>query len=168
MFQQNTGCWPANKYLGWAFQKPSLSMVVSILQAVTCSSTISRHWRVKPDTFDINNPKNENPSCGADPSFMPFTDTSKWHFDIDRYLNHIVPAPRWRLVPYPVSYFLGYRKGNKVDRIGNIAMTFWAFVGIFVAILLIELAMRSISVVEESGILIIASFVSPGSILSSW
>jgi hypothetical protein len=40
-------------------------------------------------------------------------------------------------------------------------MTFWAFVGIFVAILFIELAMRSLPIVEKSGLIIVASFVRP-------
>ncbi|KAH8902086.1 HPP family protein [Coniochaeta sp. PMI_546] len=83
---------------------------------------------------------------------------STWHFDIDFYLNRIIPAPRWSIVPYPVAHFLGHRKHDRVQRIGNIAMTFWAFVGIFCAILLIELAMRSLPVVEQSGLLIVASF----------
>jgi hypothetical protein len=86
-------------------------------------------------------------------------DPSTWNFDIDRYLNRFVPAPRWRLVPYPVAHFLGHRKDHRVDRLGNIPMTFWAFIGIFSAILLIELASRSIAVVEQSGLLIVASFV---------
>lgn len=85
---------------------------------------------------------------------------STWHFDIDNYLNRIIPAPRWGLVPYPVAHFLGHRKHHRVQRIGNIAMTFWAFVGIFVAILFIELATRSLPIVEERGLLIVASFVS--------
>ncbi|KAJ9138780.1 HPP family protein [Coniochaeta hoffmannii] len=81
-----------------------------------------------------------------------------WHFDIDKYLNHIIPAPRWRLVPYPIAHFLGHRKRERVRRIGNIAMTFWAFVGIFVCILFIELALKSLTIVEESGLIIVASF----------
>lgn len=101
----------------------------------------------------------------SDSSSMTLTDAwrspSTWHFDIDFYLNRIIPAPRWSIVPYPVAHFLGHRKHDRVQRIGNVAMTFWAFVGIFCAILLIELAMRSLPVVEQSGLLIVASFVSP-------
>ncbi|OIW25429.1 hypothetical protein CONLIGDRAFT_93357 [Coniochaeta ligniaria NRRL 30616] len=84
---------------------------------------------------------------------------STWHFDIDNYLNRFIPAPRWSIVPYPVAHFLGHRKDDRTQRIGNIAMTFWAFVGIFVAILFIELAMRSLTIVEESGLLIGAAAV---------
>jgi len=83
-----------------------------------------------------------------------------WNFDIDKYLNRFVPAPRWRLVPYPVAHLLGHRKGH-VERIGNIPMIFWAFVGIFSAILLIELATRSVPFVQGSQLIIVASFVSP-------
>jgi hypothetical protein len=85
---------------------------------------------------------------------------STWHFDIDKYLNRVIPAPRWRLVPYPIAHLLGHRESERVRRIGNIALTFWAFVGVFVAIIFIELAMKSLTVVEESGLLIVASFVS--------
>lgn len=84
-----------------------------------------------------------------------------WNFDIDQYLDRFIPAPRWRLVPYPIAHFLGHRKTDRVQRIGNVAMAFWAFVGVFATTILVELATRSLPVVEESGLLIVASFVSP-------
>ncbi|KAB5543099.1 HPP family protein [Coniochaeta sp. 2T2.1] len=83
---------------------------------------------------------------------------SEWHFDIDKYTNRFVPAPRWRVVPYPVAHFMGHRKHDHVNRIGNVAMTFWAFVGIFCAIMFIELAVRALPITQGTGFLIVGSF----------
>ncbi|KAG5987424.1 hypothetical protein E4U43_005069, partial [Claviceps pusilla] len=60
-----------------------------------------------------------------------------WTFNIDRYLNPLVPPPPWAYLPYPVSWFLGHRKTKPRDT-GNLMPIFWAFVGVFAAILLIQ------------------------------
>lgn len=99
-------------------------------------------------------------SDSDDSSSMTLVHARTWNFDIDRYLNRFIPEPRWDLVPYPIAHFGGYRGHRSVPGLGNIGMTFWAFIGIFSAILLVELASRSIPAVETSGMLIVASFVS--------
>ncbi|KAF4543525.1 Hpp family protein [Lasiodiplodia theobromae] len=52
------------------------------------------------------------------------------HFDIDQYLNRIVPHNRISRLPKPVSRFLGYRD-EPAAPIGNIIQATWALVGAF-------------------------------------
>lgn len=112
--------------------------------------------------------KKEDAYGGSDSSSTTVKGTGggpiTWSFDIDKYLDPVIPAPRWHLLPYPIAHFLGYRKSDRVQRIGNIAMASWAFVGAFATVLFIELATRSLPIVEESGLLIVASFVSRNSV----
>ncbi|KAJ5737549.1 uncharacterized protein N7483_002674 [Penicillium malachiteum] len=63
---------------------------------------------------------------------------NSWHFDIDRYLNPFIPAPRWHLVPKPVVHFLGYRK-EPPKQLGNIVIAFWSLVGAFCGVALVAL-----------------------------
>lgn len=60
-----------------------------------------------------------------------------WNFNIDRFLNPFVPPPPWKYIPYPVSYWFGYRK-TKPQETGNLMPIFWAFLGVFGAIAMIE------------------------------
>ncbi len=84
----------------------------------------------------------------------------KWNFDIDHYVEPIIPAPPWLYLPYPISRFLGYRKDKPVNT-GNLMPTFWAFVGVFCAILVLEAVVTRVPPFESHGVpLIIGSFVS--------
>jgi hypothetical protein len=92
---------------------------------------------------------------------MPFSfgDLSTWNFDIDRFLNPFVPPPPWQQIPYPIAHFLGHRKSEN-KKIGNLVVTFWAFIGIFCAILIIEAASKAVHAFQDHGApIIIASFV---------
>lgn len=60
-----------------------------------------------------------------------------WDFDIDRFLNPFIPPPPWKYLPYPLAHFLGYRRTRRRPS-GNLMPVFWAFIGIFSTILLIE------------------------------
>ncbi|KAJ6790312.1 hypothetical protein PWT90_10547 [Aphanocladium album] len=71
-----------------------------------------------------------------------------WNFDIDRFLNPIVPSPPWQYIPYPVAHFLGYRK-TKPANTGNLMPTFWAFVGIFCAIIILQVVSMHIPSFES-------------------
>ncbi|KAJ6109997.1 hypothetical protein N7486_002232 [Penicillium sp. IBT 16267x] len=55
---------------------------------------------------------------------------SSWHFDIDRYLNPLIPAPRWHWIPRPIAHFLGYR-AEPPKSLGNIVIACWSFIGAF-------------------------------------
>lgn len=90
---------------------------------------------------------------------MPLPDFSAWNFDIDRFLNPFIPPPPWRFLPYPIAYWFGYRKGPPRN-VGNLVAIFWAFIGVFCAILIIEAASRHVHSFQEHGApIIIASFV---------
>ncbi|KAI0881781.1 HPP family-domain-containing protein [Annulohypoxylon maeteangense] len=88
---------------------------------------------------------------------MPFC-PSKWNFEIDDYLNPWLPAAPWKHIPYPIAHFLGYRPVPQRP-LGNIAMTFWAFIGVFCSLTIIEFAGRAIPSFEMHGApIIIGSF----------
>ncbi|KAI1829955.1 hypothetical protein DTO013E5_5423 [Penicillium roqueforti] len=67
---------------------------------------------------------------------MTLSRPTTWNFDIDRYLNPFVPAPRWHLVPRPVAYMLGYRD-RPPKPLGNIVVAFWASIGAFCGVALV-------------------------------
>ncbi|KAI1662752.1 HPP family protein [Daldinia decipiens] len=88
---------------------------------------------------------------------MPLQPT-KWHFEIDQYLNPWIPAAPWKHLPYPVAHFLGHRSEHQRP-LGNIAMTFWAFIGVFCSLTIIEAVGHAIPSFEEHGApMIIGSF----------
>ncbi|KAK1249399.1 hypothetical protein MKX07_002915 [Trichoderma sp. CBMAI-0711] len=60
-----------------------------------------------------------------------------WNFNIDRFLNPFIPPPPWNHIPYPIAYWFGYRK-TKPQSTGNLMPVFWAFIGVFGAIAMIE------------------------------
>jgi hypothetical protein len=82
-----------------------------------------------------------------------------WNFDIDNWLNPLVPSPPWQRLPYPISRSLGYRK-QPLKPIGNLIITAWAFVGIFLGIIVIEVVTKHVPVFQQhQAPIIIASFV---------
>lgn len=89
-------------------------------------------------------------------------DPRNWNFDIDRYVNHIMPPPPWRYIPYPVARFFGYRTENdKPKGTGNLMPVFYAFIGIFCGISLIEgVSMHIPSFHSHGAPIIVGSFVS--------
>ncbi|KAG5982712.1 hypothetical protein E4U55_001502 [Claviceps digitariae] len=81
-----------------------------------------------------------------------------WNFNIDRYLNPFVPPPPWKYLPYPVAWFLGHRK-TKPRETGNLMPIFWASIGIFAAILLIQGVSKQVpSFAAHGAPLIVGSF----------
>ncbi|KAI1125039.1 HPP family-domain-containing protein [Nemania abortiva] len=80
------------------------------------------------------------------------------NFDIDKYLNRIIPSPPWQVIPYPISYFLGYRNSPPDKKLGNVALAFRALLGVFISLLLIQLASHQLPWVAANGPRIVASF----------
>ncbi|KAI0400375.1 HPP family-domain-containing protein [Xylaria palmicola] len=80
------------------------------------------------------------------------------HFDIDQYVNRIIPSPPWEVIPYPIAYFLGYRKHPSERQYGNILIVPRALVGVFVSLVLIQLISHQIPWVAATGPRIVASF----------
>lgn len=81
-----------------------------------------------------------------------------WSFDIDHYLNKVVPPPPWPYLPYPVAHFLGYRR-HQTHNIGTLAPIFWAFIGIWCSLSIIQVVDLHIPEFEARGVpIIIGSF----------
>lgn len=92
---------------------------------------------------------------------MRLSDPEAWHFDIDRWLNPLIPRPPWRILPYPISYFLGHRK-QPLKAIGNLIIVAWAFLGIFVGLIVVEIVTKQVPIFQDHHApIIIASFVCP-------
>ncbi|KAF7128374.1 hypothetical protein CNMCM5793_003104 [Aspergillus hiratsukae] len=86
-------------------------------------------------------------------------DLSRWHFDIDAYLNPYLPAPPWRWLPRPVSHFLGYRGDQPPKAVGNLLITFWALIGAFCGVLVVaEASLHVPSFQAHHAPIIVASF----------
>jgi hypothetical protein len=81
-------------------------------------------------------------------------------FDIDNYINRFIPRNRLRLLPKPISWFLGYRSSSP-SRIGNVLVWWWAFLGAFAGILVVEAVFRTEQLQSEGTPIVIASLVSP-------
>lgn len=62
---------------------------------------------------------------------------SRWHVDMDQYLNPILPASVLPWFPHAARHFLGYRTHPSPHPLGNIAIIFWAAVGIFASLAII-------------------------------
>ncbi|KAI0388269.1 HPP family protein [Xylariaceae sp. FL0594] len=82
-----------------------------------------------------------------------------WHrnFDIDNYLNRVVPSSRLHLLPYPIAHVLGHRK-EPAQKYGNLLLTIRATIGVFSSLLLIQLASHHVLGVATDGPLIVGSF----------
>lgn len=87
-----------------------------------------------------------------------------WKFDIDRLLNLYIPPPPWNHIPYPIAHFLGHRKQKPRD-IGIVVPVFWAFIGIFCAISIIEVVSERIPSFKEHGAPMIVGSFGAGAVL---
>ncbi|KAK8058217.1 hypothetical protein PG994_008665 [Apiospora phragmitis] len=88
----------------------------------------------------------------------PLGSPSKWHFDLDAYLNPFLPSPPWKRLPRFATHVAGYRPRPQ-QPVGNLAMIAWAFVGIFASLSIIEVVGRHIDSFRSRGApLIIGSF----------
>ncbi|KAK0647109.1 HPP family-domain-containing protein [Cercophora newfieldiana] len=70
----------------------------------------------------------------APPRSGPF----RWHVDIDRHLNPLLPASILPRLPAPIAHFLGYRSHpSRTGALGNIVVVFWAAIGVFSSLTII-------------------------------
>ncbi len=83
---------------------------------------------------------------------MPTNNPSQWHFDIDKYVNPILLPPPFSKLPQPIAHFFGHRRGSKPPRsLGNIPITFSAFLGAFCSIAVIERVTHEIPFFRDHG-----------------
>jgi hypothetical protein len=93
---------------------------------------------------------------------------SQWHFDIDSYLNPVFPASILPRLPHPVAHFLGYRTHHPPKPLGNVAVIFWAFIGVFSSLTIIGAVSQQIPAFKTLGVpAVIGSFVRPPPPISS-
>ncbi|KAA8647668.1 hypothetical protein EYZ11_007374 [Aspergillus tanneri] len=85
-------------------------------------------------------------------------DFSRWHVDIDAYLNPFLPGPPWRWLPRPVSHFLGYRGRKPPKALGNILIAFWSLVGVFCGVLVVAEVSMHVPSFRQNAPIIVASF----------
>ncbi|KAI1434881.1 HPP family-domain-containing protein [Xylaria sp. CBS 124048] len=83
---------------------------------------------------------------------------SQLDFDIDHHLNRLIPSPPWPALPYPVSYFFGYRRPPYKIKHGNVLLVGRAMLGVFTSLLLIQVVSHQIPWVALHGPRIVASF----------
>ena len=87
-------------------------------------------------------------------------DWSRWHFDIDNYLNPFIPAPPWRWIPRPISHFLGYRGDQPPRAIGSLIIAFWALIGAFCGVSVVSAVTKRVPSFEHHhGPSVVASMV---------
>lgn len=85
--------------------------------------------------------------------------SAEWNFDIDRYVNRVVPPSPLHKLPTPVSRFLGYRKDQEAD-VGNIMGAFWSFIGAFCGLAIVAAVFNNVNVIQiHHPPALIASFV---------
>lgn len=79
-----------------------------------------------------------------------------FNFDIDYYINSVIPRNRLHLLPKPISWILGYRN-SAPSRIGDFLIWWWAFIGAFAGILTVEAVFRTEQLRSEGTPIVIAS-----------
>lgn len=91
---------------------------------------------------------------------MVLSQPSTWHINIDRYLDSIVPAPRWHLLPKPIAHMLGHRD-KPANPMGNVLIACWSLVGAFCGVALVASVSKRVPSFEaRDAPAIIGSFVS--------
>ncbi|KAL1877923.1 hypothetical protein Daus18300_002276 [Diaporthe australafricana] len=83
---------------------------------------------------------------------------TQWQVNIDRYINPFLVPPPTRFLPSPLQRLLGRHERSR-PRLGNVAISFWAFIGALGALSLISIIDRHVPAFESAGTpLIIGSF----------
>ncbi len=87
---------------------------------------------------------------------MHYLSPCSWNFDVDPWLNRYIPRNRLDRLPAPISRFLGHGQRKPI---GNVLVAWWAFIGAFVGVVIIE-AVLMIPEINKHGVPIaVASFV---------
>ncbi len=86
---------------------------------------------------------------------MPFVGLD---FDVDRYINPFVPRSGLYLLPKSISWFLGHRAERRPP-LGSVLVWWWAFIGAFCSILIIEAVFQTEAFKMEGTPIVIASLV---------
>ncbi|KAI3395259.1 hypothetical protein diail_1612 [Diaporthe ilicicola] len=83
---------------------------------------------------------------------------TQWQVNIDQYLNPFLVPPPTRFLPSALQRLLGRHEQSR-PQLGNVATSFWAFIGALGALSLISIIDRRVPAFESAGTpLIIGSF----------
>jgi hypothetical protein len=81
------------------------------------------------------------------------------NFDIDKYLNYLLPQPWLSHIPQPISHFLGYRKDAPRKRC-DLIIYIWTWIGAFSGVAVIEAVFQRNPYFSDRGVpMIVGSFV---------
>ncbi|KAF2143035.1 uncharacterized protein K452DRAFT_269719 [Aplosporella prunicola CBS 121167] len=70
------------------------------------------------------------------------------NFDIDRYLNRVIPRSQLYRLPKQISFLLGHRTSVRQE-VGNVLVSIWALVGAFCGLTVVSSVFRYSSVIQE-------------------
>ncbi|KAK8170061.1 HPP family protein [Phyllosticta citrichinensis] len=70
------------------------------------------------------------------------------HFDMDDYLNLIIPRNRISRLPKPLARLLGYRESGR-PQVGNILIASWALLGAFLGLIVITAVYKFSPVIQR-------------------
>ncbi|PWY79130.1 hypothetical protein BO70DRAFT_54849 [Aspergillus heteromorphus CBS 117.55] len=94
----------------------------------------------------------------SSPSVRSSIDFSRFHVDIDAYINPFLRPPPWRWLPRPVSHFFGYRE-TPPKPLGNLVVAFWALIGVFCGVLIVAEVSEHVPLFEaHHAPIVVASF----------
>lgn len=79
-------------------------------------------------------------------------------FDIDHYLNPVVPRNRVHILPEPISHFLGYRSTTEKPA-GSIVVWVLSFIGALCGILVVEAVYHTSILHHDGAPIVIGSLV---------
>lgn len=92
---------------------------------------------------------------------MSASTASILNFNIDNYINPIIPRNRLSRLPYSVSRFLGYRHAPPIEP-PRLLVHLWSFLGAFIGILTVSaLSIYAPGLAKYHPPTIIASLVCP-------
>jgi hypothetical protein len=94
------------------------------------------------------------------PPARPRRGPSGWHFDIDKHTTAFFPPSALPYLPAPIAHFLGYRTHAPTRPLGNLAMIFWAVIGVFSSLAVIGAVGLAVPAFTTRGVpTIVGSFV---------
>lgn len=88
---------------------------------------------------------------------MHLPQASKWHLDIDKYIDPLVPRNRLDRLPKPISRFLGYRDAPR-EPIGNVLIAFWSFIGAFAGTALLSALFMADFITDKGAPIMLGSY----------
>jgi hypothetical protein len=97
-------------------------------------------------------------SPGRSSQYSPTMHGPALDFDIDRFINRLVPYSRLHRLPKSISWILGYRP-TPAPQMGSVLVWWWAFIGAFCGISVVEAVFNTDHLQAKGVPIVIASLV---------